>query len=225
MSSLRDQIANALHVTFTNDWHELDASECHPCQMRTESVMAVVQPALDAKDVLIDRLKGEISHRSATSLEQQTRADLAEAALAVKDREIEHHDRCNCRACRLERLGKRREAELAAKGVEIERLTEERDAARMVSQGRTMEEYDQEDLRQRAEQAEAERDRLREAVLKIRDAKRRLDAAIIASAHRLDEPFTDQPEMSPWKVCKVRMKALDDAVKAALNQPKETPDV
>lgn len=47
---------------------------------------------------------------------------------------------------------------LAAHAAEIERLTEERDAARMVSQGRTMEQYDQEDLKRRTERAEADRE-------------------------------------------------------------------
>lgn len=47
----------------------------------------------------------------------------------------------------------------------------------------------------------------------IRDAKRRLFSRIIACAHLLDEPFTDEPRLSRWDLLKRDMTALDRALK------------
>lgn len=46
----------------------------------------------------------------------------------------------------------------------------------------------------------------------VLDAKRRLYAHIIASAHRLDQPFTNAPQQSPWTQLKRAMAALDEAL-------------
>ena len=54
----------------------------------------------------------------------------------------------------------------------------------------------------------------------LRAAKRRLYSTLIASAHLLDEPFIDRPELSPWALIKQRMKALDDAIDAAFAKEK-----
>lgn len=51
-------------------------------------------------------------------------------------------------------------------------------------------------------------------------AKRRLFARIIASAHLLDTPFTDEPDLSPWDLLKRDMHALNDALTRA---DQETP--
>lgn len=50
---------------------------------------------------------------------------------------------------------------------------------------------------------------------RIAEAKRRLFARIIASAARLDTPFTDEPDLSPWELIKHDMTALDNALKEA----------
>lgn len=43
-------------------------------------------------------------------------------------------------------------------------------------------------------------------------ARRRLYARLIAEAHRLDVPFTNQPDLSPWKLIKRDMETLDVSV-------------
>lgn len=43
----------------------------------------------------------------------------------------------------------------------------------------------------------------------VQRAKRRLFARIVASAHRLDEPFSNAPDQSPWTLLKREMAALD----------------
>lgn len=53
---------------------------------------------------------------------------------------------------------------------------------------------------------------------RVLDAKRRLFARIIANAHRLDTPFTDEPRLAPWDLLKRDMERLEVAV-AALDLP------
>jgi hypothetical protein len=51
---------------------------------------------------------------------------------------------------------------------------------------------------------------------RLNEAGRRLDAALIASAHLLDTPFTNAPETSPWeRSVKPAMYALREAIVAA----------
>lgn len=49
----------------------------------------------------------------------------------------------------------------------------------------------------------------------ITEAKRHLFARLIANAPRLDAPFTDEPDLSPWELIKHDMTALDNALKEA----------
>jgi hypothetical protein len=57
---------------------------------------------------------------------------------------------------------------------------------------------------------------------RVADAKRRLFAHIIASAHLLDKPFTNAPDQSPWTQMKRAMEGLNAALAeldAAPRQP------
>ena len=55
----------------------------------------------------------------------------------------------------------------------------------------------------------------RAALARLDEARRRLDAALIASAHLLEKPFTNAPETSPWeRSVKPAMYALRRAVAA-----------
>lgn len=49
-------------------------------------------------------------------------------------------------------------------------------------------------------------------VEEVRAAKRRLYARLIASAHLLEKPFTDEPSLSPWVLLSRDMAALDWAL-------------
>jgi hypothetical protein len=49
-------------------------------------------------------------------------------------------------------------------------------------------------------------------VAEVQRAKRRLYARIIASAHLLDQPFSNAPDQSPWTHIKADMAALDRAL-------------
>ena len=55
----------------------------------------------------------------------------------------------------------------------------------------------------------------------IVEAKRRLKAHIVASAHLLDAPFSNAPEQSPWTRIKAAVTALDAAVDALPATPRE----
>jgi hypothetical protein len=48
----------------------------------------------------------------------------------------------------------------------------------------------------------------------VMQAKRRLYGHIIANAHRLDVPFSNAPDQSPWSQIKRAMTALDEALQA-----------
>lgn len=48
----------------------------------------------------------------------------------------------------------------------------------------------------------------------VQQAMRRLRARLIASAHLLDKPFTDQPELSPWDLIERDLATLDAAIKS-----------
>jgi hypothetical protein len=78
-----------------------------------------------------------------------------------------------------------------------------------------------ETLQARAEAAEA-------SLRRARNANRRLTAALIASAHLLDVPFTNAPELSPWtRSVKPAMAALKAALAPPASvpaPPKETPN-
>lgn len=51
------------------------------------------------------------------------------------------------------------------------------------------------------------------AAERLRGANRRLRARLVASAHLLDVPFSNEPTLSPWELVKRDLAALDEAVK------------
>lgn len=54
----------------------------------------------------------------------------------------------------------------------------------------------------------------------VQRAKRRLFARLIASAHLLDQPFIDEPNLSIWGLLKRDMEAFDAALKGVWVVPK-----
>jgi hypothetical protein len=66
-----------------------------------------------------------------------------------------------------------------------------------------------------AEDAHAEAERLRKQLTRVRLARRRLNSALIASAHLLDVPFSNRPDQSPWSwSVKPALSALGRALAA-----------
>lgn len=53
----------------------------------------------------------------------------------------------------------------------------------------------------------------------LKFANQRIRALLIANASRLDTPFTDQPDTSPWTMVSRALGNLDAAVKAVLGGP------
>lgn len=51
-----------------------------------------------------------------------------------------------------------------------------------------------------------------EAMGRLRDAHRALSAALVASAHRLDQPFPNAPDLTPWTRISSRLNTLTAAV-------------
>lgn len=71
-------------------------------------------------------------------------------------------------------------------------------------------------LRDKAYAMRAEVERLQATLANARGANRRLRAALIASAHLLDVPYSNAPNLTPWERS---IKPAMHALKAALDGP------
>lgn len=69
-----------------------------------------------------------------------------------------------------------------------------------------------------AEALRAEVAQLRTRLANVKQAKGRLFARIIASAHLLDQPFTNSPELSPWELLKRDMRTLNAALRGGAEE-------
>lgn len=75
--ALRDKVRDTIHAA-TLGCDEYHAADCQPCTTRAEALMAAaVQPALDAKDAEIKRLR--LRERMANQHARRTDAERAEA--------------------------------------------------------------------------------------------------------------------------------------------------